>query len=117
MPKVEVVIPRDLLREVDEAARQVRTDRSAFICRSLRSLLRTVRLQELRQQMLADARALAEEPRDGVNPEGRAQRSGAEGPAPQSVEDRTGAGAARSVRADSRRGGAGRRSAPARRSP
>ncbi len=59
MPKVMVVIPEDLLGEVDGAARASQTNRSAFICRSLRSQLRSERLHQLRRRILDDARAIA----------------------------------------------------------
>ena len=45
MPKVMVVIPEDLLSDVDGAARASLTNRSAFICRSLRSQVRSERLR------------------------------------------------------------------------
>ena len=54
-----MVIPEDLLGEVDGAARASRTNRSAFICRSLRSQLRSERLRQLRRRILDDARAIA----------------------------------------------------------
>ncbi len=59
MPKVMVVIPEDLLGEVDGAARASQTNRSAFICRSLRSQLRSERLHQVRRRILDDARAIA----------------------------------------------------------
>ncbi len=59
MPKVMLVIPEDLLQEVDSAARGAQTNRSAFICHSLRAQFRVGRLRELRRQILEDARAIA----------------------------------------------------------
>ena len=54
MPKVMVVIPEDLLSDVDGAARASLTNRSAFICRSPQSQLRSERLRQLRRRILDD---------------------------------------------------------------
>jgi metal-responsive CopG/Arc/MetJ family transcriptional regulator len=59
MPKVMVVIPEGLLSEVDGAAAASQTNRSAFICRSLRAQLRSDRLRHLRRKILDDAKIIA----------------------------------------------------------
>ena len=61
MPKVLVVIPDDLLKEVDDAAKVSLANRSAFICHSLRSYLRLARLRQLRRRILDDARAIGKD--------------------------------------------------------
>ena len=60
MPKVLVVIPEDLLKELD-SARGSQANRSAFICHSLRSQLRLERMRQLRRRILDDARAIAKD--------------------------------------------------------
>ncbi len=69
MPKVMVVMPDELLKQVDDAARESQTNRSAFICRSLRSQLRSERLRQLRRRILEDARAIAKDFHEYWNPD------------------------------------------------
>jgi hypothetical protein len=59
MPKVLIVIPDDLLRQIDDAAKESQANRSAFICQSLRSQLRLEKLRQLQRHILDDARAIA----------------------------------------------------------
>ena len=88
MPKVIVVMPEDLLKEVDGAARESQTNRSAFICRSLRSLLRAERLRRLRGRILDDARTIARDFHEYWRPEDEPMWMAAENEALKLVEVR-----------------------------
>ncbi len=73
MPKVMVVITKDLLSEVDAAARASQMNRSAFIRRSLRAQVRSERrLRRLRRKILDDAKAMAKDFHKYWNPEDEA---------------------------------------------
>ena len=87
MPKVMVVMPEDLLEQVDGAARESQTNRSAFICRSLRSLLRAERLRRLRGRILDDARAIARDFHEYWSPEDEPMWMTAENEALKLVEE------------------------------
>jgi len=69
MPKVMVVMPENLLKQVNDPAKESQTDRSAFICRSLRVQLRSERLRQLRRQIPGDSRAIAKDFREYRSPE------------------------------------------------
>ena len=88
MPKVMVVMPDDLLKEVDGAAKDSRANRSAFICRSLRSQLRAERLRRLRRRILDDALVIARDFHEYWNPEDEPMWMAAENEALKLVEVR-----------------------------
>src|SRR5574337_356777 len=87
MPKVMVVIPEGLLSEVDGAAAASQTNRTAFICRSLRAQLRSERLRQLRRKILDDAKAIASDFHEYWNPVGESMWMAAENEALRLVED------------------------------
>ncbi len=87
MPKVMVVIPEDLLSEVDGAAAAAQTNRSAFICGSLRAQLRSERLRQLRRKIVDDAKAIAKDFHEYWNPQDEAVWMTAENEALKLVEE------------------------------
>ncbi len=87
MPKVMVVIPEGLLSEVDGAVAASQTNRSAFICQSLRAQLRSERLRQLRRKILDDAKAIARDFREYWQPEDEAMWVAAENEALTLVEE------------------------------
>jgi hypothetical protein len=87
MPKVMVVIPEGLLSEVDGAAAASQTNRSAFICRSLRAQLRSDRLRHLRRKILDDAKIIAGDFQKYWNPEDDPMWMAAENEALSLVEE------------------------------
>lgn len=87
MPKVMVVIPEDLLKEVDGAVQESRTNRSTFICRSLRAQLRSAQLQQIRRRILNDAQAIAQEFHTYWNPDEEPMWMAAENEALKLVEE------------------------------
>ena len=87
MPKVMVVIPEDLLKQVDDAARESQTNRSAFICRSLSSQLRSERLRQVRRRIMEDARAIAKDFHEYWNPDDEPMWMAAENEALMIVEE------------------------------
>ncbi len=87
MPKVMVVMPEDLLKQVDGAARGAQTNRSAFICHSLRAQLRTERLRQLRRRILEDARAIGRDFREYWIPADEPMWMAAENEALRRVEE------------------------------
>jgi hypothetical protein len=91
MPKVMVVIPEDLLSEVDGAAAASQMNRNAFICQSLRAQLRSERLQQLREKILDDAEAIARNFHEYWNPLDESMWMAAENEALKLVNDRTSA--------------------------
>lgn len=87
MPKVMVVIPEDLLREVDDAAKGVQANRSAFICHTLRSQLKLGRLRQLRRRILEDAQAIARDFHEYWSPDDEPMWMAAENEALMRVEE------------------------------
>ena len=87
MPKVMVVIPEDLLKEVDVAAKRSQANRSTFICHSLRARLRSERLGQLRRRILGDAKAIARDFHEYWNPEDEPMWMAAENEALKLVEE------------------------------
>lgn len=87
MPKVMVVIPDALLGEVDGAAKASQTNRSAFICWSLRAQLRSERLRQLRREILDDAKSIAGDFHEYWNSEDEAMWMAAENEALRLVEE------------------------------
>jgi hypothetical protein len=87
MPKVLVVIPEDLLRQVDDAARESETNRSAFICRSLWAHLRSERLRRLRHRIRDDAQDIARNFHEYWNPDDEPLWMAAENEALTRVEE------------------------------
>lgn len=87
MPKVMVVIPEDLLSDVDSAAAESETNRSAFICRSLRAQLRSEHLRQLRRKISQDAKEISKNPRVYWTPEDDAMWMAAENEALKLVEE------------------------------
>ena len=71
MPKVNVSLPDDVLRDLDKAASEAHTSRSAFLSQAVKHLigeLEEEKLRERRIQAAANIRKIAEEmgPWDGT---------------------------------------------------
>ena len=71
MPKVNVSLPDDVLRDLDKAAREANTSRSAFLAQAVKHLIEELeeeKQRECRIQAAATIRKIAEEigPWDGT---------------------------------------------------
>ncbi len=91
MPKVTVVIPEELLSEVDATAAASQMNRSAFICQCLRAQLRSERLEQLRRKVQEDAEAIARSFHEYWNPVDESMWMAGENEALRLVNDRTSA--------------------------